>query len=43
MLMEKLTGTGTHFVRCIKPNLKMVDRLFEGEFQDRADEVYDKT
>lgn len=29
-LMEKLSGTGTHFVRCIKPNLKMVDHLFEG-------------
>lgn len=29
-LMEKLSGTGTHFVRCVKPNLKMVDHLFEG-------------
>ncbi|CAN7982241.1 unnamed protein product, partial [Ixodes pacificus] len=29
-LMGKLQQTGTHFVRCIKPNLKMVDHLFEG-------------
>lgn len=29
-LMDKLQQTGTHFVRCIKPNLKMVDHLFEG-------------
>ncbi|XP_064488667.1 unconventional myosin-VI-like isoform X2 [Ornithodoros turicata] len=29
-LMTKLQQTGTHFVRCIKPNLKMVDHLFEG-------------
>ena len=30
ILMEKLSSTGTHFVRCVKPNLKMVDKLFEG-------------
>ncbi|KAL5010725.1 hypothetical protein ScPMuIL_013030 [Solemya velum] len=30
VLMEKLKSTGTNFVRCIKPNLKMVDHLFEG-------------
>lgn len=29
-LMKKLRITGTHFVRCIKPNFKMVDHLFEG-------------
>ena len=29
-LMEKLRSTGTNFIRCIKPNLKMVDHLFEG-------------
>ncbi|XP_065926701.1 unconventional myosin-VI isoform X5 [Magallana gigas] len=29
-LMEKLKSTGTNFIRCIKPNLKMVDHLFEG-------------
>ena len=23
-LMEKLRGTGTNFIRCIKPNVKMV-------------------
>ena len=30
VLMEKLSGTGTHFVRCVKPNLRMTDKLFEG-------------
>ncbi|KAK7866674.1 hypothetical protein R5R35_006058 [Gryllus longicercus] len=29
-LMEKLRSTGTNFIRCIKPNQKMVDHLFEG-------------
>ncbi|XP_015915641.2 unconventional myosin-VI [Parasteatoda tepidariorum] len=29
-LMTKLRNTGTHFVRCIKPNFKMVDHCFEG-------------
>ncbi|XP_043204148.1 unconventional myosin-VI-like isoform X1 [Amphibalanus amphitrite] len=29
-LMDKLNSTGTNFIRCIKPNPKMVDRLFEG-------------
>ncbi|ESN91883.1 hypothetical protein HELRODRAFT_104176 [Helobdella robusta] len=29
-LMEKLCSTGTNFIRCIKPNVKMVDHLFEG-------------
>ncbi|GAB6032668.1 Unconventional myosin-VI [Chamberlinius hualienensis] len=29
-LMNKLEDTGTSFVRCIKPNLKMVSRRFEG-------------
>ncbi|XP_037079769.1 unconventional myosin-VI-like [Pollicipes pollicipes] len=29
-LMDKLTSTGTNFIRCIKPNPKMVDGLFEG-------------
>ncbi|KAF2360204.1 Myosin N-terminal SH3-like [Trinorchestia longiramus] len=29
-LMNKLTSTGTSFVRCIKPNVKMVDHEFEG-------------
>ncbi len=29
-LMEKLRSTGTNFIRCVKPNLKMVDHLFEG-------------
>lgn len=30
LLMEKLNGTGTNFIRCIKPNVRMVDHLFEG-------------
>ncbi|XP_029649118.1 unconventional myosin-VI isoform X3 [Octopus sinensis] len=30
VLMAKLRSTGTNFIRCIKPNLKMVDHLFEG-------------
>lgn len=30
VLMEKLKATGTNFIRCIKPNVKMVDHLFEG-------------
>ena len=29
-LMEKLRGTGTNFIRCIKPNVKMVAHQFEG-------------
>lgn len=29
-LMDKLMSTGTSFVRCIKPNVKMVDHEFEG-------------
>ena len=29
-LLEKLRSTGTNFIRCVKPNLKMVDHLFEG-------------
>lgn len=29
-LMNKLDSTGTNFIRCIKPNLKMVDHMFEG-------------
>ncbi|KAL1122308.1 hypothetical protein AAG570_003713 [Ranatra chinensis] len=29
-LMEKLKSTGTNFIRCIKPNQKMIDHNFEG-------------
>lgn len=29
-LMEKLRNNGTNFVRCIKPNTKMVDQQFDG-------------
>ncbi|XP_055853454.1 myosin heavy chain 95F isoform X2 [Episyrphus balteatus] len=29
-LMEKLEKNGTNFIRCIKPNSKMIDRDFEG-------------
>ena len=29
-LLEKLRSTGTNFIRCIKPNTKMVSQLFEG-------------
>ncbi|XP_054709607.1 unconventional myosin-VI-like [Uloborus diversus] len=29
-LMAKLRNTGTHFVRCIKPNFRMVHHCFEG-------------
>ncbi|CAF0726267.1 unnamed protein product [Didymodactylos carnosus] len=29
-LMNKLRNTGINFVRCIKPNIKMVPNLFEG-------------
>ncbi|XP_035208221.1 unconventional myosin-VI-like [Stegodyphus dumicola] len=29
-LMVKLRNTGTHFVRCIKPNFRMIDHCFEG-------------
>lgn len=29
-LMDKLGSTGTNFIRCIKPNVKMVDHEFEG-------------
>merc|ERR1719431_1608105 len=28
-LMEKLRSTGTNFIRCIKPNVRMVEQLFE--------------
>uniref|UniRef100_A0A8C6TR32 Unconventional myosin-VI n=1 Tax=Neogobius melanostomus TaxID=47308 RepID=A0A8C6TR32_9GOBI len=30
LLLEKLRSTGSSFVRCIKPNLKMVSHQFEG-------------
>ncbi|XP_074471246.1 unconventional myosin-VI-like isoform X9 [Sebastes fasciatus] len=30
LLLEKLRGTGSSFIRCIKPNLKMVSHQFEG-------------
>ncbi|XP_033126279.1 unconventional myosin-VI-like [Anneissia japonica] len=30
VLMEKLRATGSSFVRCIKPNSKLIDSLFEG-------------
>lgn len=29
-LLEKLRGTGSSFIRCVKPNLKMVSHQFEG-------------
>jgi myosin-6 len=29
-LMSKLNSTGTHFIRCVKPNLNMVAKQFEG-------------
>ena len=29
-LMEKLRATGTSFIRCIKPNVRMVAHSFEG-------------
>ena len=29
-LMEKLRSTGTNFIRCIKPNVKMVESMFDG-------------
>lgn len=29
-LIEKLDSTGTHFVRCIKPNFSMISKCFEG-------------
>jgi len=29
-LMEKLRSTGTNFIRCIKPNVKMVAHMFDG-------------
>ncbi|KAF6027803.1 MYO6 [Bugula neritina] len=29
-LLEKLKSTGTSFIRCIKPNSKMADHMFEG-------------
>ncbi|CAH0558642.1 unnamed protein product [Brassicogethes aeneus] len=29
-LMEKLQNNGTNFIRCVKPNTKMVDQQFEG-------------
>ena len=28
--MEKLRATGTSFIRCIKPNVRMVAHSFEG-------------
>ena len=34
-LMDKLRSTGTNFIRCIKPNVKMVAHLFEGEFKKK--------
>ncbi|XP_037541957.1 myosin VIa [Nematolebias whitei] len=30
LLLEKLRSTGSSFIRCIKPNLKMVGQRFEG-------------
>ncbi|XP_062325009.1 myosin VIb isoform X1 [Osmerus eperlanus] len=30
LLLEKLRGTGSSFIRCVKPNLKMVSHQFEG-------------
>ena len=30
VLMEKLKSTGTNFIRCIKPNSKMISHHFEG-------------
>uniref|UniRef100_A0AAY4AM92 Unconventional myosin-VI n=1 Tax=Denticeps clupeoides TaxID=299321 RepID=A0AAY4AM92_9TELE len=30
LLLEKLCSTGSSFIRCIKPNLKMVSHQFEG-------------
>uniref|UniRef100_A0A4W5LZZ3 Unconventional myosin-VI n=1 Tax=Hucho hucho TaxID=62062 RepID=A0A4W5LZZ3_9TELE len=30
VLLEKLRGTGSSFIRCVKPNLKMVSHQFEG-------------
>ena len=30
LLQDKLRATGTNFIRCIKPNSKMVDHMFEG-------------
>ncbi|XP_013884701.1 unconventional myosin-VI isoform X6 [Austrofundulus limnaeus] len=30
LLLEKLRSTGSSFIRCIKPNLKMVSHQFEG-------------
>merc|ERR1711892_1171159 len=29
-LMEKLRSTGTNFIRCIKPNVKMIAHMFDG-------------
>lgn len=29
-LMEKLRSTGTNFIRCIKPNVRMVAHMFDG-------------
>ncbi|CAL8140875.1 unnamed protein product [Orchesella dallaii] len=29
-LLDKLRGTGTSFIRCIKPNAKMIQGVFEG-------------
>ncbi|XP_077444123.1 unconventional myosin-VI-like [Stigmatopora argus] len=30
VLLEKLRGTGSSFIRCVKPNLKMVSHQFQG-------------
>ncbi|KAL0969389.1 hypothetical protein UPYG_G00226800 [Umbra pygmaea] len=30
LLLEKLSSTGSSFIRCVKPNLKMVSHQFEG-------------
>ncbi|XP_031703482.1 myosin VIb isoform X2 [Anarrhichthys ocellatus] len=30
LLLEKLRSTGSSFIRCVKPNLKMVNHKFEG-------------
>lgn len=32
-LMDKLTKNGTNFIRCIKPNSRMADHVFEGKFK----------
>ncbi|KAF7704315.1 myosin VIb [Silurus meridionalis] len=30
LLLEKLCSTGSNFIRCVKPNLKMISHQFEG-------------